>query len=279
MAAKPVSSKGKHPLRATHLRLRRLGEAQKTSRAIVVAQVNHWDRISPSVKGFLARSERQAFVIVGPREVSQEKVAHRHGESLFQVSGQRLVRKVSEAASDSLLEGIRVGSLAQHIDVVVGLQKDRVGAPKRFFHFWGDVADVGDMRKPNSSLPDSETHRLRRIMRCREDIDRKLVELEAPVRLQANPFDVFELPVGPALESVECPLGGEERRPVPAGKLQCAAGVILVFVGEQETANRRRWNAERRQASFDFAASESDVDEQAHRAARDERDVTATAAP
>ena len=116
--------------------------------SIVVSEVDHGHGVAPSFKRFPTSAQSQAFVVVGPRNMSKEKMSNRHGESLLQIDGQRLVREVTQTATHPLFQGVGVGPFAKHVHVVIGLHEDRLRSSERFFHRGGEMADVRNMGKP-----------------------------------------------------------------------------------------------------------------------------------
>ena len=57
--------------------------------------------------------------------------------------GEGVVREVADAAHDALLDGPRVGAVAEHFEVVVGFEEQDVDALERGLDVGWDVAEVG----------------------------------------------------------------------------------------------------------------------------------------
>lgn len=207
-------------------------EPKEVRGSVVIRQVDHRDRIAPSLKRIPTGAESKALVVVSAGNMGEEKMSDRHRESLLQIDGQCLVGEMTQAASHSLFQCIRVGSLPKHIHVMIGLDQDRLRPSERFFHRRRHVTDVRDMGKPELSLPDRETYRFRRIVRRGEDVYHHLRQLQAAMGFQAKPFYLLVLLGGTILEAVKGAFGGEERCSVLAGESQCRPGVVVVLMRE-----------------------------------------------
>ena len=115
-------------------------------------------------------------------------------------------------------------------------------------------------------------------MRRREDVHHHLRQLQAAISFQAKPFHLLVLISGAVFEAMEGTFGGEERRPMFAGECQGCPGMVVVFVGDEESGDGARGDSESGQPPFDFPAGEPGIEEDIRRAVGDKCDVTATTA-
>src|SRR5579862_6784063 len=81
---------------------------------------------------------------------------------------ERFVRQVTYAAHYTLLNYPGIGSAAQHFQIVIRFQDQRVTAADVLAHARRHVTQIGDDRYFHSLRPECEAHRIRRIVWHRE---------------------------------------------------------------------------------------------------------------
>ena len=202
-------------------------------------------------------------------------MADRLGESSLQIAGQGLIGQVAEKASNTMFQWFRVGTLLQHLHVVIRLHENHLAAFESLLYWTGDVSNIRDVRKPEPIPAEAKAYRFGGVVRSSENLHGQPADLEATIRSQRQPL---HLPVEPVPEHLESAPRSIERDLVLAGELRCSANVIDVIVGKQYRIHGSRRHSDLRQPTFQFLVGEARVNQEVHGAIGNECCVATAAA-
>lgn len=183
---------------------------------------------------------------------------------------------MASAAHHPLLDGPGIGPDAQHFQIVIGFEKQKIGLAQVDAQRVWNIAQVGGDGDFDAVRRKRVAHRVCRIVRDSEAGHVEIADGEAATRLEGfghrwilTPVDVRH---GPSREV--------DRDEFLAGARSGAkaTGVIAVLVRDQNGIQRADIFADSRQALGDFAAAEPSINEYARPVCRDERGVAGTAA-
>ena len=200
-----------------------------------------------------------------------QALSHQLGESL----GGLPVRQVAVPAGHPLLQAPGIGTVAQHVEIVVGLQHQDVQVPQPPPGETGAAADVGHQpQAPAAGVLHHEAHGLGGVVRDRERLDHEPRHLP---RLSRTDQHRGPEPVFPQPRPFPGAGGGEHRDLVLLGKAVHSPAVVLVLVGEDHGGDALRIDVEQRHPPHDLLAGEAGVDEDAPAARLDDHGVAAAA--
>lgn len=178
---------GEDSLSLGHRNRSAFGEPKKSRGSILLAHVNCGCSTSPSRESLTGGLENQALVVIGPRDMRQDQLVDGVGKFVLEVARQGFVREMPVATTHTLLQGLRVGSLSQHFDIVVRFYEHNLAALEPLLNRARDVPDIRYVRENDSSSTEPISHRLSCIVGCGEDFHDESAELQALVRFEPQP--------------------------------------------------------------------------------------------
>lgn len=209
-------------------------------------------------------------------EVSEEDVREVVVEDAADQFGGADVGEVAVAGEDSLFDGPgAAGVVLQEVEVVVGLEQDRVAAADALDGQFGGVADVGEETDAGLGVFDDEADGVVGVMGDGKGVDREVADGEPVSGVEEAP----SVEVGQVLPEA---IGGEaiavEGEAEGAAQDLQAGGVVGVFVGEEDPVEVGDIQANGRQPPGDLPRAEAGVDQEAGAGRFHQRTVTGTAA-
>lgn len=242
--------------------MRRLrSEAQRRRRGVLVRNLQlHVVRAD-----FLETQRHDALRQVGfvafAAEVREEQMAEAAAHDVGGAVGGGLIRQMAVPAKNPLLQAPGpAGTVLQHLHIVIGFQHEHIRLTDALGDDARDVAEVGGKADVARSGAQEEAHRVLRIVRQRERLDREVADFKARAggeqpEFGAHAGDTFDFVLGGAIA-----VNGQVqfvRESFQAGD------VITVLMGDENGREIFRRAADAGQALADLSHAESRVHQHA----------------
>src|SRR5439155_25081743 len=118
-------------------------------------------RGKPALLQRLAGNQADDFgMVVVLAEMAQDQIRGGSAEILHQVIRHPQIGEVAYARHDSLLDGPRVRPDLQHVEIVIGLEHQKIRATQVILDGFRDVAEVGDNSDADALCFETEPHRI-----------------------------------------------------------------------------------------------------------------------
>ena len=206
-------------------------------------------------------------------EMAQDECRDRAVEIRPDESRDNLVRKVSPAAHDPLLNRPWITAVLEHVQVVVRFQQYHIGTSQVHFNGIGHVTEVRYDSNTNSLRTECVTDRIDRIMRNGEAFYLEVTHGEAAAGLEKFephlelPVDACRRRIGEIDRNIEFSNDGGE-----------TANMITVLVRNQDCIEILDPLSDRCQASGYFTAAQSSINKHTSSASRNVSGIARTAA-
>ncbi len=218
-------------------------------------------------QGFFRGQADQVRIVVFLRDVGEDQIAGDSVEAVGvgKVFADGVIRKMTGAAEDALLDEPRVWADFQHVEIVIGFEDEAVGPAEMNFDELGHVAKVGDEGHFCAVGTEGEADGIGGIVRDGKRMD--LDVTDAKVLPGVNGFDTVEaLSEGfgkNALHLAQSWLGDVKRRSPDAEHLRQAAAVVGVLVGDEDAVEMIEGFFDGGEAGQGFALAQAGVHEEA----------------
>lgn len=206
-------------------------------------------------------------VVVGLRNVGKDQKAGAAVKSVSvgQVFADDVVGKMTGAAHDALLDVPRVRADFEHFQVVIGLENEAIGVAEMEFHQFGEVAEVGDDGDFDAVGAKGVADGIGGVVRNGEG--RHFNVANGELFAGADVLDAIELLCGGFGQNAEdfgvSPFGEIGGGAPVSEKLRKTAGVVGVFVGNEDAVDAFGGFFEGGEATKSFLAAKASVDEEA----------------
>ncbi len=205
-------------------------------------------------------------IVVGFGDVGEDEKACSSVESLAvsQVFADDVVGKVAGAAHDALLDVPGIRADLEHFEVVIGFENEAIGVAKMKFDELSKIAEVGDDGDFCSARTECVTDRVGGIVRDGERRNFDIADGEAFTGANVlDAVDFFRGGFGKNAADFNASAFGEVSGGVEMReKLRKAAGVIGVFMGNENAVEAFGRLAESGEAAESFFAAEAGVNEE-----------------
>ncbi len=194
-------------------------------------------------------------------EVAEVEVFQAGGDDFGGDVGGGFVGEVAVAGEDALFDGPGAAAVGvEEVEVVIGFEDEGAGGADAFDDEAGGVAEVGEEADVAVAVVEHEADGVVGVVGDGEAVDLEVAELEGGAGFE-------EAPGGAGGEFGLERFGGEavavDGDVVAFGEDGEAAGVVAVFVGEEDGLHVGEGAAEGMEAGFDLAGAEAGVDEEA----------------
>ena len=217
---------------------RKAGKGHKAElrRAVLKAAAAVANCYAALFQGLADRAQRLLRRIVVFAKVAQEHVAQAGAGHFGQETGRVGVIEVSVVRTNPCLQVFRIGSALKHLQVIIGLYHQEVGAAHIKTRTLADLTQVGGHNEPAVAQIETEPGIVRRIVRHVECGDGEAGQLEWKF-LEDRHVAVFDA-LGDAVaaqDGVQHPVGAIETYvPVGAQQFIGEAHVVRMVVGQAE---------------------------------------------
>lgn len=206
-------------------------------------------------------------IVVGFGDVGEDKKSSAtvEGFAIGQVFADDVIGEVAGPAHDALFDVPGIGADLEHFEVVIGFEDEAVGVTQMEFYEFGEIAEIGDDGDFCAVGAKGVADRIGGVVRNGEGRNFDVADGEALAR--ADMFDAVELFCGGFGQNAnDFRVGsfGEVSSGFPMSeKLRKSAGVVGVFVRNENAVDAFGGFFERGEAAKSFFAAKSGVDEEA----------------